>query len=98
MRVLATIGALGLIAAIAVAAFFFGGFFNVAATSEDPSVVAWALIQVRTASIKHHATDAPPRTLNEPAQVQAGARKFAEHGCANCHGAPGVNWAKFSEG
>ena len=30
--------------------------------------------------------------------MQAGAREFAEHGCANCHGAPGVNWAKFSEG
>ena len=27
-----------------------------------------------------------------------GAKEFAEHGCANCHGAPGVNWAKYSEG
>ena len=26
------------------------------------------------------------------------ARAFSERGCVNCHGAPGVNWAKFSEG
>ena len=24
--------------------------------------------------------------------------RFAEAGCANCHGAPGVDWAKFAEG
>jgi mono/diheme cytochrome c family protein len=30
--------------------------------------------------------------------VQAGAKAFAAQGCANCHGAPGVNWAKYSEG
>jgi mono/diheme cytochrome c family protein len=30
--------------------------------------------------------------------VQAGARQFMERGCVNCHGAPGVEWAKFSEG
>ena len=36
--------------------------------------------------------------INDPASVQAGAKAFAEHGCANCHGGPGVDWAKFSEG
>ena len=30
--------------------------------------------------------------------MQAGAKAFAAHNCANCHGAPGVSWAKFSEG
>jgi hypothetical protein len=30
--------------------------------------------------------------------VQAGARAFSERGCVNCHGGPGVDWAKFSEG
>jgi mono/diheme cytochrome c family protein len=39
-----------------------------------------------------------PANFNDAANVQAGAREFAEHGCANCHGAPGVNWAKYSEG
>ena len=98
MRLLAAIGALAIIGAFGAALFFFGGFYSVAGTSEDPAIVHWALVQVRTASIVRHARDPQPASFDEPANVQAGARKFAEHGCAACHGAPGVNWAKFSEG
>jgi mono/diheme cytochrome c family protein len=55
---------------------------------------------VRSASINRYAHDQPPPAINisEPATVQAGAKAFAAHGCTNCHGAPGVSWAKFSEG
>jgi cytochrome c553 len=98
MRILAAIGALAIIVGVGAAVFFFGGFFNVAATNEDPAIVHWALEHVREASIARHATDTPPAGLDDAAKVQAGAREFAKHGCANCHGAPGVNWAKFSEG
>ncbi len=98
MRILAVIGALGLAFGLGAAVFFFGGFYNVAGTMEDPAIVHWALVHVREASIDRHANDKPPAGLDDPAKVQAGAREFAEHGCANCHGAPGVNWAKFSEG
>jgi cytochrome c553 len=98
MRILTLIGALAIIGAIGAAVFFFGGFFSVAGTQEDPAIVHWALVQVRTASISRHAHDAPPANIGNPATVQAGAREFAEHGCTNCHGAPGVTWAKFSEG
>ena len=98
MRILATIGALAVIGAVGAAVFFCGGFYSVAGTAEDSGIVQWALVQVRTASINRHAHDQPPATFNDPAKVQDGAREFAEHGCANCHGAPGVNWAKFSEG
>ncbi|MGB7833776.1 MAG: cytochrome c [Xanthobacteraceae bacterium] len=41
-----------------------------------------------------HAADQVGRS----ATIRKGAIEFAEHGCANCHGAPGVKWAKFSEG
>ena len=98
MRILAAIGALAVIVGVGAAVFFFGGFYSIAGTMEDPAIVHWALVQVRTASINRHAHDAPPASFSDPANVQAGARAFAEHGCANCHGAPGVNWAKFSEG
>ena len=98
MRLLAFVGALGIIVAIAAAAFFFGGFFNIAASDQDPAPVAWALIHVREASIDHHATDTPPASLDDPAMVKAGARAFAERGCVFCHGGPGAQWAKFSEG
>ncbi len=98
MRILAMIGALAIIVGVGAAIFFFGGFYSVAGTVEDPAIVRWALIQIRTASINRHAHDQPPATLNDPATTQAGAKAFAAHGCANCHGAPGVNWAKYSEG
>jgi len=98
MRILAAIGALAVIVGIGAAIFFFGGFYSVAATAEDPALVNWALVKVRTISINRHAQDASPANFGDAAKVQAGAREFAEHGCANCHGAPGVNWQKFSEG
>lgn len=78
--------------------FFFGGFFSVAANWADPPPLAAALVRVRTASIDHHATDRPPANFGDAAMVRQGAAAFARQGCANCHGGPGVGWAKFSEG
>jgi mono/diheme cytochrome c family protein len=98
MRVLAVIGALAILAAIAAAVFFLGGYYNVAASAEDPGVVRWALTQARTASIARHAQDEAPTNIDDPETVKAGARAFSTLGCVNCHGAPGVKWAKFSEG
>ncbi len=98
MQLLALIGALGIIVAIVAAVFFFGGYYNIAATEQDNGAVAWALIQVRQASIDRHATDTPSGSLDNPATVQAGAKAFATRGCVNCHGGPGAQWAKFSEG
>jgi mono/diheme cytochrome c family protein len=98
MRILAFIGALAIIVAIAAGAFFFGGFYTVAATQPDPAIVTWALVHVRQASIDRHAVETPPQPPDNPALVRAGARAFAERGCVNCHGGPGAQWAKFSEG
>ncbi|MCW3474107.1 c-type cytochrome [Limobrevibacterium gyesilva] len=98
MRVLAAIGVLAIVVAIAAAAFFFGGFYSVAASQPQPGIVASALIRVRQASINRHAVETPPLSLVDVAVVQAGARAFAQRGCTNCHGGPGVGWAKFSEG
>ena len=98
VKFLAFIGFLAIVAAIAAAVFFLGGFYSVAASVEDPKVVDWALVQVRQASIARHATDMPSKSLDDPATIQAGARAYSERGCVNCHGAPEVEWSKFSEG
>ena len=98
MRLLAMIGALAIVFGIGCAAFFFGGYYNVAGTAEDPAAVTWALTKVRVASIGRHATDNPPASFGDNAMVQAGAKAYASNGCANCHGAPGVMWLKYSEG
>jgi mono/diheme cytochrome c family protein len=98
LKFLASIGMLAIVGALAAGTYFFGGYYSVAGTGGDPTMVAWALAQVRTASIERHAKDNPPLSLNDPAIVQAGALAFSERGCVNCHGGPGVKWAKFSEG
>ncbi len=97
MRFLALIGALAIIGAIGAANYLFGGFYSVAQV-EEKGVVAWALDSVRAASVARHASDAPPNSLDDAATAQAGARAYATIGCVNCHGGPGVGWAKFSEG
>jgi mono/diheme cytochrome c family protein len=98
MRLLAFIGALGIIVAVAAGVYLFGGFYNVAATQADPAPVSWALIKVRMASVDRHATDSPPSGYDTPDKVQAGAKAYLTRGCTNCHGGPGVEWQKFSEG
>jgi mono/diheme cytochrome c family protein len=98
LKALALIGLLAIFAAIVAGVFFFGGFYSVAGTAGEPEVVKWALSKVRQASVVRHANDRPPGSLDDPATVQAGARAFSERGCVSCHGAPGVEWAKFSEG
>lgn len=98
LKFLGVICLIGILVAIGAAVFFLGGFFNVAATEQDPGIVKWALTQVRQASIARHATDGPPGSLEDAATVQAGAKAYATRGCTNCHGGPGVEWQKFSEG
>src|SRR6266850_3966473 len=100
VKFLALIGLLAILGGIGAAAFFFGGFYSVAGTQEEPAAVKWAMVQVRQASIARHAAtvEAPPPTFVDAATVQAGARAYSERGCVNCHGGPGIEWAKFSEG
>ena len=98
MRILAVIGGLAIVIAIVAASYFLGGFYSVAASSEDAGPVAWALTRVRTASIARRAGDKPPFALDDIAMIRDGARHYAQYGCPSCHGAPGVEWSKFSEG
>ena len=97
MRLLAVIGTLAIVVAVAAAVFFFGGFYNLGATNPDPAIVDWALKRVRMASVSRYATERPMVSLEDAAVVRAGAKAFAERGCVHCHGAPGVEWTKFSE-
>jgi mono/diheme cytochrome c family protein len=97
VKFLALIGLLGILVAIVAAVYFLGGFYSVAATEEEPAIIKSLLIQVRQASIARHAKGASEPRESDDA-VRAGARAFASRGCVNCHGAPGVEWAKWSEG
>jgi hypothetical protein len=98
MKLLSLIGALAIVVGIAALVFFFGGFFNVSAVPEDLAPVKWALVKVRMAAVDHYATQRPPSGFDAPDKVQAGAKAYMARGCTNCHGGPGVEWQKFSEG
>ena len=88
MRFLTFIGVLAIVAAIAAVVFFFGGYYNVAATNKNPAVVDWALEYIRKASIAKHADATPPSSLDDVALVQAGARAFAQRGAPIATAAP----------
>ena len=98
MRFLAMIGLLGILGGIGAAVVFFGGFYSISAIPDDPPIVAWALTHVRNASIDRHAVETPTVSLTDTAVITAGAKAFAQRGCVSCHGGPGAEWAKFSEG
>src|SRR5271166_3355900 len=99
MRILAFIGALAIIVAIAAAVYFLGGFYSVAQSEDNPAVVDWALASIRGASVAGHATETPPANLDDPETAKAGARTYSTIGCVNCHGGPpNANWVKWSEG
>ena len=66
MRFLALIGALAIIVAIGAAIYFFGGFYNVGQSADNPALVDWALASARGASVVAHGTETPPANLEMP--------------------------------
>jgi len=63
LKTLAIIGLLAILVGIASTVYFFGGYYNVAGTAEEPAIVKWALVKVRQASVAQHAEDRPPTTM-----------------------------------
>jgi len=99
MRFLAAIGVLAICVAIAGAVYFYGGFFNVAASADGNPVVEWSLRSVREASIdKHFTAPSPPAWFSTPQAMQEGAHEVAQEGCVDCHGAPGRKPDRFAQG
>jgi mono/diheme cytochrome c family protein len=99
MRFLAVIGALAIVLVIGAAIYFYGGYYNVAATSDSNSVVDRLVAGVREASVEHNVVhETPPVSLDDPQQIQRGAHEFVEEGCIGCHGGPGREPVKFAAG
>jgi mono/diheme cytochrome c family protein len=98
MRILAAIGLLAIIAAVVAGVFLLGGYYDVSAQGEDSPIVKTVLMEARSRAVRHAAADQPPGDFATPDRIETGAKAFSERGCVNCHGGPGVSWAKFSEG
>lgn len=97
MRFLAITGALAIAAAFGGLIYFLGGNYSVAAARPNFGIVSWAIGAIRDSSVSKHANAILVRAPDDMATVRAGARAFAQDGCANCHGGPGIGPAKFAE-
>jgi mono/diheme cytochrome c family protein len=98
-RFFAVVGVLAVFCAAALAVFFFGGFYDVAAAAGPGPVLGRALAAMREASIERHARPMGfAVSLDDPSEIQKGAYEFREEGCIHCHGAPGVKPERFAQG
>src|SRR5579885_459169 len=88
--VLAVVGVLAIVAVAASAVYLFGGFYQVAASDPSPDLVDAMLFRVRDAAISRRLGGPPPISLDDPQIIEAGARAFVQHGCWECHSAPGL--------
>ena len=98
MQVLAFIGVLAILAAIGAAVFFFGGWGVSPGKQKIQPPSTGRSSQCGMASVARHATDTPPMSLDDPARSRPAPAPLRSIGVRNCHGGPGVDWAKFSEG
>ena len=97
-NILAFFGFASIAAGVFASVFFLGGWYSVASTAWEPEIVRETLIFTRENSVRRHAVDFPPAEYDNAAGLRAGARAYLDRGCVNCHGAPGAEWARFSEG
>jgi mono/diheme cytochrome c family protein len=98
MRVLGTLLLIGLVAAGAGLGFIYSGRADVAATSPHWAITEWVLSTAMERSVEQHARGIePPRLLDEPASLRAGAEAY-DAMCVACHGAPGVEPAELAAG
>ena len=92
-RTMAIVGAVSLTLALGITgviAFTYSGLFDVAATTREPEVVQWLLVNTRKNSIRYRAEQIEVPELSDEARLATGGKAFDEM-CATCHGAPGKN-------
>lgn len=83
-HVLVTVLALGILGLVVAGGIIFSGLFNVAATEKDSKPLTWVLVTTREASIRLHARDIQPVSLEGAARRDNGFRIYREE-CAMCH-------------
>ncbi len=97
MKILLTVVAtLAILAALAVA-FLYSGVYDVAATTPDSGLVAWALEATQDASVERRAEEVEVPPLDRPEQLAEGLIHYHEM-CVTCHGAPGVPASEIGKG
>lgn len=94
MKLLAVLLALLIAAAGAV---FYGGIYDISATSQHFATTYWVLDTAMRRSVRSRAAAIAVPDLRQPGQVERGLGLFRQH-CVQCHGAPGVAPEPFALG
>jgi mono/diheme cytochrome c family protein len=87
--ILATIAALATIGVVGAACFIWAGLYNVGATRQHLQPVFTVLKVAMHRSVRLHARDVEPPSLDDEAMILRGATCFHDKR-VQCHGAPGV--------
>ena len=84
-------------AAVAAAAVFYVGAYDISATDQHLAPTYWVLDTGMRRSVRQRAEEITVPNLSEIGQIQHGLALYREH-CVQCHGAPGVAPAAFALG
>jgi hypothetical protein len=97
MKTVKLLGALGVVAVAAVAAFVYAGVFDVAADQPHSEALSWLLEATRERSIAVRARGEHPPALDTPEMITAGGPDY-EAMCSGCHLKPGVSATEIRSG
>ncbi len=96
--IIATVGAVIVIAILGGLGFVYSGVYHVGATDRHWDLTYWLLQTARARSIEAHAAGIRvPPGLDDQDKLVIGTEHFAAH-CAVCHGAPGVPKGDIARG
>ena len=97
MRIVTWLIVAGVIGIAAGATFVASGVYNVAAVEQHTAPVFWTLYAAMRQSVRHHAAQIQPPSLDDPTLTERGRALYDEH-CRQCHGAPGIAPEPFALG
>ena len=88
MKIVGAVSITLVLGLMGVVAFTYSGLFDVAATTREPEVVQWLLVNTRKNSIRYRAENVDVPELSDEVRLATGGKAFEEM-CSACHGAPG---------
>ena len=97
MKTVLTVVAVLVVLALAALAFISSGVYDVAASTPDSGMIAWALKRTQHNSVERRSEGIQVPRLDDPDMIKRGLIHYYEM-CAVCHGAPGVKPSEIAQG